>query len=146
MKILYTTSATAAGGRSGTVRSDDGALELALALPPGLGGLAGRAGTNPEQLFAAGYSACFQSSLEVAARRRGFKAASSVVTAEVQIGRCEDNSLALQVTLDIGIAGVDDDTARTLVEDADALCPYSNAVRGNIEVTKSVVVTAGTDQ
>jgi Ohr subfamily peroxiredoxin len=141
MNVLYTTSATAVGGRAGTVRTDDGRLDLSLAKPPGLGGVAGTPGTpgtNPEQLFAAGYSACFQNSLEAAARRRRIRDSTSVVTAVVEIGRRPDSTLALRVTMEVALTGVDEATARALIEEADALCPYSNAIRGNVEVTKTL--------
>ena len=142
MDVLYTTWARAVGGRAGHVVSDDGVLDLDLAKPPGLGGVPGHRGTNPEQLFAAGYAACFQSSIEYAARQRRLRDVETVVTAQVEIGRENDRGLALRIDLLIEVAGVADEMAQELVSSADQLCPYSKAIRGNVAVTKQVRTSA----
>jgi Ohr subfamily peroxiredoxin len=133
-KILYTTSATSTGdGRNGHVRSADGLLDLDLAFPKEFGGAGGK--TNPEQLFAAGYAACFHSALKLVASREKAKLGDSTVTAQVNIHPTPDNGVLLSAALRIEIAGVDQATAESLVGKAHQVCPYSNAVRGNIEVT-----------
>jgi osmotically inducible protein OsmC len=137
VKPLYTAEATAVGGRSGHVRSSDGPLDVDLEPPVEMGGPGG--GTNPEELFAAGYSACFQSALAVVARRRKVSVDDSTVTAKVSIGTIGGGGFGLAVTIDVHIPGVDGTTARSLIEGAHEVCPYSNATRGNIEVTLSAV-------
>lgn len=133
MNALYTAKATSTGAaRSGHVKSDDGVLEFDLSIPKGLGG-AGGEGTNPEQLFAAGYSACFHSALQAAARREKVKIDGSSVTAEVGIGQ-QGEGFGLAVTLVVSLPGVENETAAKLTEAAHQLCPYSNATRGNIDV------------
>ena len=132
MTILYT--ATASGGRDGSARSDDGVLDVALSTPKGLGG-PGRAGaTNPEQLFAAGYAACFDSALRFVARSRGVTVSDSAVTAQVGIGPNASGGFGLDVSLTVSLPGLDREAARTLIETAHQVCPYSNATRGNIDV------------
>ena len=139
MKILYTAVATATGeGRNGHVRSSDGILEADLATPTELGGTGGK--TNPEQLFAAGYSACFLNALKRMAGNAHVPITDAAVTAEVGMGRHpEDTGVVLAVTLVIEVGGVDQQSAEQLAEQAHAVCPYSNATRGNIEVTLDVV-------
>jgi len=138
MTTLYTAVATAEGGRDGKVATDDGQLAVRVATPPELGGPGG--GTNPEQLFAAGYSACFHSALMLVARRAKVDASDSTVTARVSLGRRHDGpGFALGVHLLVTIRSLPEETARELMERADKVCPYSNAVRGNIEVTKELV-------
>ncbi len=134
MKILYTAEATATGGREGQVRSSDGAFEANLSVPKEMGG-AGGVGTNPEQLFAAGYAACFQSALMIAARRQHVDASQSTVTGKVSIGPTAGGSFGLEVELHIHIPEVDSAVGEKLVKMAHAVCPYSNATRGNIPVT-----------
>ncbi|WP_212839338.1 organic hydroperoxide resistance protein [Catellatospora sp. IY07-71] len=132
MTPLYTAVATATGdGRDGKVRSSDGLLETAVATPVELGGAGGA--TNPEQLFAAGYAACFHSALRVVARRAKVEPGDTEVTAQVGIGRA-GAGFGLAVTLEITMPGLPADTARQLVEAAHQVCPYSNATRGNIDV------------
>ncbi|GAA1642391.1 organic hydroperoxide resistance protein [Catellatospora bangladeshensis] len=132
MTPLYTAVATATGdGRDGKVRSSDGLLETAVATPAELGGAGGA--TNPEQLFAAGYAACFHSALRVVARRAKVEPGDTEVTARVGIGRA-GAGFGLAVTLEITMPGLPADTARQLVEAAHQVCPYSNATRGNIDV------------
>jgi lipoyl-dependent peroxiredoxin len=131
-KVLYTAEATATGdGRSGHVVSSDGRLDLDLAVPPEMGGSGD--GTNPEQLFAAGYSACFHNALRRVARRAGVDPGDSTVTAQVGIGP-EADGFGLLVTLVIAIPGLDREKARELADAAHQVCPYSRATRGNISV------------
>jgi lipoyl-dependent peroxiredoxin len=130
--LLYTAVATSTGnGRSGHVVSSDHRLELDLAPPVEMGG--NGEGTNPEQLFAAGYSACFHSALRAVARQAGVEVGESTVTAEVGIGR-DGDVFELVVTLVIAIPGLDREQTRELAEAAHLLCPYSRATRGNISV------------
>ncbi len=131
-KVLYTASATSTGdGRNGHVVSSDDRLDLDLAPPPEMGG-SGQ-GTNPEQLFAAGYAACFHSALRLVARRAQVDPGESTVTAEVGIGP-EGEAYGLVVTLIISIPGLDREKAREIAEAAHQVCPYSRATRGNISV------------
>jgi osmotically inducible protein OsmC len=133
-KVLYTAEATAKGGREGGVRSSDGTLDLTVSMPKGLGG-AGAAGTNPEQLFAAGYSACFASALGHVARVSKVALPSPPeVTAAVSIGAV-GQGFGLAVALKVALPGVERGVAEKLVETAHQVCPYSNATRGNIVVT-----------
>jgi lipoyl-dependent peroxiredoxin len=137
-KILYTAHSTATGGRDGRALSSDQVLNVALATPRELGG-AGGAGTNPEQLFAAGYSACFLSAIKfVAGKQKLALPAESSVTGNVGIGPIP-TGFALEVQLDINLPGIDKAQAEKLVEAAHQVCPYSNATRGNIDVTLNVV-------
>jgi osmotically inducible protein OsmC len=130
---IYTAEATAVGGREGRVRSTDGALELDLAIPKELGGPGGRA-TNPEQLFAAGYAACFENALRHAARRGKLPLGQASVTARVGIGPDGSGGFGLTVELHARLPELDAATAHQIVQLADRLCPYSNAIRGNVEV------------
>jgi Ohr subfamily peroxiredoxin len=130
-RVAYTASATATGGRAGHARSSDGIIDLDLRAPKEMGGPGGA--TNPEQLFAAGYAACFQGALGVVGRRSGVDTSASLVTCEVSIGPVGD-AFGLAVVLEVSIPGVDEARCQQLVEDAHQVCPYSNATRGNIEV------------
>ena len=132
VKPLYTARALATGGRSGHAVSDDGLLDVHLRPPTELGGPGG--GTNPEQLFGAGYAASFQSALISAGRRAGVDASDSLVEADVSIGTTGDGGYGLAVTLKVSIPGVDADTAARVAGSAHQICPYSRAIRGNIEV------------
>ena len=140
MAHLYETKVTASGGRHGTIKSDDGLLSLSLAMPQSLGGPGGA--TNPEQLFASGYAACFENALLRIASGAGVKLADENVDviATVGLDRNAQNGFVLAVALDVTIAGVAPDTAQDLVHRADAICPYSNAIRGNVAVAISVNV------
>lgn len=138
MDILYTAMATAEGGREGKVTSSDGNLDLQLTLPKGLGGPETAGTTNPEQLFAAGYSACFHSALKLVAGQMKVDASRSTVTAAVGIGGIEGGGFGLQVELDVNLHGVDHEQAVAVAERAHEVCPYSNATRGNIDVTLEV--------
>jgi lipoyl-dependent peroxiredoxin len=135
IKPLYTARATATGGRAGHAVSDDGVLDLDLKPPTEMGGPGGA--TNPEQLFAAGYAACFQSALAVVGRRQGVDTSGSTVEADVTIGTIPGGGYGLAVALRVSIPGVDAETTRTVAEAAHQVCPYSNATRGNIDVTVS---------
>ncbi|MDT9684911.1 organic hydroperoxide resistance protein [Streptomyces sp. TRM76323] len=133
--VLYTATATAENGRDGRVATDDGALDVVVNPPKAMGGSG--AGTNPEQLFAAGYSACFQGALGVVARQENVDVSGSTVTAEVGIGK-NDDGFGIIVKISATIPNVDAATARDLVEKAHQVCPYSKATRGNITVELAV--------
>ena len=138
MEAIYTASATATGdGRNGHVRSTDGVLDFDLAVPKEMGGPGG-AHTNPEQLFAAGYAACFHSALKAAARLAKVTLTDTAVTLDVGVGRNDQGGYGLRATIEAEINGVDEATARQLLDTAHQLCPYSNATRGNIEVQLSL--------
>ena len=137
MNVLYTAEATASGGREGRVRSSDGSLVLDLAIPTELGGPGGPA-TNPEQLFAAGYAACFENAVRLAARRMKLSANGASVTARVGIGRDGSGGFGLTVELHARLPELDRDQAEQVVAKAHEVCPYSNAVRGNVEVNAVV--------
>lgn len=130
----YIATATVHGARAGHVQSDNGRLDLDLAVPEEFGGPGGD-GTNPEELFAAGYSACFQGALAVAGGKREIDTSNSDVTARVHL---TPPDMTLSVELEVHIPGVDHDTAFKLAESAHRVCPYSRATQGNIEVTLSV--------
>ncbi len=139
MSILYTAAALSTGdGRNGHVRSSDGFVDLDLAVPKEMGGAGG--GANPEELFAAGYAACFHSAVKGVARRRKLTVTESAVAAEVGIGPRDEGGYGLTVALNVELGGVDQATADELVAEADQVCPYSNATRGNIEVTVEATV------
>ena len=132
-KVLYTAEAQVTGGRDGHGRSSDGALEVELRLPPEMGGSGG--GTNPEQLFAVGYAACFESALAAVARRRHLEAGAVTIDASVGLLPTGDGGFRLTVTLDVALPAVSErETAAALVRGAHEVCPYSNATRGNIDV------------
>ncbi|MFE1288570.1 organic hydroperoxide resistance protein [Streptomyces sp. NPDC058751] len=132
-KIMYVAEATAHGGRDGYVTSQDGQLELKVAMPPALGGDGD--GTNPEQLFAAGFSACFHNALVMVGRRAGLDLSGSTVAAKVGIGPNKQRGYGLAVALSVSLPVLDAEVAARLVAEAHEVCPYSNATRGNIEVT-----------
>lgn len=137
-QVLYRASAEATGGRDGRAISSDGVLDVALTTPRELGG-AGGVGTNPEQLFAAGYSACFLGAMKfVAARDKLAIPADVSIEAVVGIGAIP-NGFGIEAELRISLPGLDAEAARTLVERAHIVCPYSNATRNNIDVTLTLV-------
>lgn len=138
MSALYSTRVTAIGGRSGTVRSDDGILDLPMALPPGLGGKGGA--TNPEQLFAAGYAACFGNAVIHVTRAQADKVKDDDIEVVGDVGLLSNGQggFSLSVALDVTIAGVDQATADEIVARAHQVCPYSNAIKGNIDVAFNV--------
>ncbi|TYS68211.1 organic hydroperoxide resistance protein [Sutcliffiella horikoshii] len=133
MDALYTAKVTASGGRAGRIKSEDGTLDIALSMPKSLGGTEKEGATNPEQLFAAGYSACFDSALNLVARQARQKIESEVI-AEVSIGKDTDGGFKLAVVLNVSISGVTQEEAEKLVKQAHEVCPYSKATKGNIEV------------
>jgi lipoyl-dependent peroxiredoxin len=133
MKVLYTAEATVTGGRDqGHGRTSDGALDVALRSPQELGGEGG--GTNPEQLFAVGYAACFEGAIKTVARRQKVEADDVSIDAKVSLGPREDKSFTIAVALDVTLPQLDEQQAAEIVEAAHHVCPYSNATRGNIDV------------
>ncbi|MGJ1430589.1 organic hydroperoxide resistance protein [Sphingobacterium spiritivorum] len=137
MKTLYTAVATATGGRNGHVKTDNEVLDLQVRMPKELGG-ANNDYTNPEQLFAAGYAACFDSALNLVIGKSKIKTGETSVTAHVGIGSIEGGGFGLEAELKVNIPGVELNEAEALVEQAHRICPYSNATRGNIEVRLTV--------
>ena len=136
MDAMYTATATATGdGRNGHTESEDGQLSLDVRIPTEMGGPGGA--TNPEQLFAAGYAACFHSALKLIGKDADLT--DSAVSASVSIGVLETGGFGLAVELDVHAPNLDDDTALALTRKAHEVCPYSNATRGNVEVTLQVV-------
>ena len=137
-KVLYTATATATGGREGKAQSSDGALTVQLSTPKELGG-AGGPGTNPEQLFAAGYSACFIGAMKAVAAKQKIQVPADVsIPSDVGIGPIP-NGFGIQVAMKISLPGMPREAAEALVKAAHQVCPYSNATRGNIDVTLTVV-------
>ncbi len=137
-KVLYTAVATATSGREGRAKTDDGKLDVALAPPPGLGGNGN--GTNPEQLFAAGYSACFGSAVAHVAKQKQLKTGAVAITAQVSIGPlAEGVGFGLKVALSAAIPELSREDGLALLEAAHQVCPYSNATRGNIQVDINLV-------
>ncbi|MGD6793290.1 MULTISPECIES: organic hydroperoxide resistance protein [Metabacillus] len=137
MQKLYTATASAIGGREGRVQTADNFLDLAIEMPKALGGRGGE-GTNPEQLFAAGYAACFDSALNLVARTEREKIGQTKVTSHVSIGK-DDSGFGLSVVLEVHIPDVSEERAMELVQKAHGVCPYSKAVKGNIEVELKIV-------
>ena len=139
-KAVYTAHATSTGGRTGTTQSSDGAIQLALVTPKELGG-AGGAGTNPEQLFASGYSACFIGAMKaVAARQKLALPAEVSIAASVSIGPMtgKPGAFGIAVAMTISVPGMERAATEALVASAHEVCPYSNATRGNIDVVLTV--------
>lgn len=137
MKTLYTTSVTAQGGRDGHVKSENGILEMDVRTPKALGG-ASDDFANPEMLFAAGYSACFDSALNLVIKKSKIETGETTVKAKVSIGQIEHGGFGLAVELDVNVPGVSLEEAQSLTEQAHQVCPYSNATRNNIEVKLAV--------
>ena len=137
--VLYRTTASATGGRDGRAATEDGTLDLALSTPRELGG-AGGAGSNPEQLFAAGYSACFLGAMKFVASQGGTAQvpADTRVTTTVGIGPRDEGGFGLEIAIAVSLPGVPRDAAEALVERAHQVCPYSNATRNNVAVALSV--------
>ena len=129
MKIFYKTRATSTGGRAGRTALDDGSLALDLALPG-----SGKAGANPEQLFALGYASCFDNALPVAAKQLQLQPAGTATSVEVGIGQTAEGGYALDIDLHVEVKGLDQADAQRLAEAAHKICPYSNATRGNVDV------------
>ncbi len=137
--VLYNTAARATGGRDGTAATLDGSLDVRLSTPKELGG-AGGTGNNPEQLFAAGYAACFIGAMKFVSSQGGPKVpADANVTANVGIGPRSEGGFGLEIALEVALPGLDREQAETLVHKAHEVCPYSNATRGNIDVKLKVV-------
>lgn len=138
MKILYSTSVKATkGGRTGVVVSSDNQLKLTLAMPKEIGGPGGE-GTNPEQLFAAGYSACFHSAIGLVAMKKKISISGYEVVANVSIGKDSDGGFALETVMDVKIPYIALEVAKELVDLAHQVCPYSKATRDNMNVTFNV--------
>ncbi|AVM55242.1 organic hydroperoxide resistance protein [Capnocytophaga sp. oral taxon 864] len=137
MTTMYTAVATATGGRNGKVVSDNGVLSLEVRTPKALGG-ANDNFTNPEQLFAAGYAACFDSALNLVIKQAKVTTGETAVTAHVSIGKLNNGGFGLAVTLQVNVPDVSLEQAKELVAKAHQVCPYSNATRGNVEVTLEV--------
>ena len=137
-KVLYTAHATSTGGREGTSKSDDGVLDLKLTTPKGLGGN-GAVGTNPEQLFAAGYSACFLGAMKAVAGKQKIKLPDDTrIDASVAIGPIA-HGFGIQVWMKVHVPGMELGASKAIVDAAHQVCPYSNATRGNIDVSLEVV-------
>ncbi len=137
MEAIYTARATATGdGRNGHTASEDGLLDVDVRIPKEMGGPGGA--TNPEELFAAGYAACFHSALKLVGGREKLDVTGTTVTASVSIGSLPDGGFGLGVELSVSAPALDHETAQGLVEQAHQVCPYSNATRGNIDVTLTV--------
>ncbi len=138
MQAIYTATATATGdGRNGHTASDDGILDVDVRIPKEMGGPGGA--TNPEQMFAAGYAACFHSALKLVGSTEQADLTDTQVSASVSIGTLDSGGFGLAVELDVAIPNVEHDAAVALVEKAHEVCPYSNATRGNVEVKLTVV-------
>ncbi|RWD60111.1 MAG: organic hydroperoxide resistance protein [Mesorhizobium sp.] len=140
MSALYTTQARVVGGRAGHAETSDGLLKVDLAMPKELGGQGGA--TNPEQLFAAGYGACFESAIRFVARKKKLPLEDAAVTATVSLHPNDQGGFRLGVALAAEIKGLDQAAAEALVSEAHTICPYSNAIRGNIDVALSTVALA----
>ena len=138
MSHLYTTRVNAYGGRSGKIRSEDGLLDLPLALPKELGGKGGA--TNPEQLFAAGYAACFENAVIHVTKNKADKVRDEDIEVACEVGLLPntEGGFNLVVALEVEIAGIDLAKAEEIVKAAHVVCPYSNAIRGNVDVTLKV--------
>ncbi|WPP53461.1 organic hydroperoxide resistance protein [Catalinimonas niigatensis] len=134
---VYTAKASASGGRNGKVKSSDGILDFEVRVPKEMGGQGG-AYTNPEQLFAAGYAACFDSALNMVIRQAKVKTGTTAVAAEVGIGSNQEGGFGLAVTLKVSVPEVSQEQAEELVNKAHQVCPYSNATRNNIDVVLEV--------
>lgn len=139
MKNLYKTKVTTHGGRNGHTRSEDGILDMELKKPKSLGGEGGDY-SNPEQLFAAGYSACYGSALEHVAKQHKIDLGDYSVTATIKLGQTESGKLQLSAILDTFIPNVDIETGEKLVNEAHEVCPYSRATRDNIDVTLNLLL------
>jgi lipoyl-dependent peroxiredoxin len=140
-KAIYTATSTSTGGRTGSTKSSDGRISLQLSTPKELGGDSGP-GTNPEQLFASGYSACFIGAMKaVAARQKISLPADVSITADVAIGPMtgKEGAFSIAVTMQVSVPGMDRAAAEQLVATAHQVCPYSNATRGNVDVAISVI-------
>jgi Ohr subfamily peroxiredoxin len=136
-KKLYTATVNVQGGREGKAVSNDGNLNLDLRYPKELGGPG--TGTNPEQLFAAGFAACFEGAMGTVLRKKNIKAEGITITSNVTLGKDAGDGYVLAINLDVTIKGVETNVAKQIVEEAHQVCPYAKATRGNIEVVTNVV-------
>jgi lipoyl-dependent peroxiredoxin len=139
MKVLYIASAAVKGGRDGSAKSDDGHLSVAMALPKALGGSG--EGTNPEQLFAAGFGSCFTSSVKFAAQQKKLDAGDVVTQATVVLGANDDGSFGLRAILDVKVPGLSGSDLDAVVAEAKRICAYTNATRGNVDVSYRIDAT-----
>ena len=137
MKAMYTAEATATGGRNGHVKSENDVLDLEVRTPKAMGGSNDNY-ANPEMLFAAGYSACFDSALNLVIKKGEVKTGETSVNAKISIGQIENGGFGLAAELEVNIPEVSLEQAHALAEQAHQVCPYSNATRGNIEVKLTV--------
>ncbi|HHW7568016.1 TPA: organic hydroperoxide resistance protein [Mannheimia haemolytica] len=142
MKIFYHTSATATGGRDGRTQVDEGSIGFDLV---GFQNESGKVGTNPEQLFAMGYAACFDSAMNHVAPTLGIKPTKSSTTVAVGIGQKADGAFGLDLDITITVEGISAEEAKTLISKAHEVCPYSNATRGNVDVRLHVKVVSKFD-
>ncbi len=138
IEAIYKAKATATGGREGNVKSSDGILDLNVQMPKEMGGKGGGF-TNPEQLFAAGYAACFDSALNLVARTQKIRLENTETTVIVGIGKNEADGFGLDVDIEVKIPGVEKELAEKLIAQAHQVCPYSNATRGNIRADVKLV-------
>ena len=139
VNVIYKTSATSTGGRDGHARSEDGSVDVNLVVPKEMGGQGGD-GANPEKLFAAGYSACFLGAMKAVSGKEGVAVpADASVTAEIGFGPRSEGGYGITADLKISLPGVERDAAERLAQAAHAVCPYSNATRGNLDVGLNVV-------
>ena len=139
-EVLYKTAATTSGGRAGKTETVDGTIALDLSLPKELGGNGGEGKTNPEQLFAMGYSACYGSALQHVAQQKKIDLGDFSVTAEVSLGKNEEDDFQLGVILDTYIPGVTVEVGEALINEAHEVCPYSRATEDNIDVTLNLLL------
>jgi osmotically inducible protein OsmC len=138
MNVLYSTTATATGdGRNGHTATEDGMVDVDVRVPPEMGGPGGA--TNPEQLFAAGYAACFHSAMKLVAKQLDVDATASEVSVTAGLGMLDDGSFNLALEIDVHVPSATPEDAQRLVERAHEVCPYSNATRGNVEVKLGVI-------
>lgn len=137
-KQLYTANVNVEGGREGHAVSSDGSLNVNMRVPKELGGPGGD-GTNPEQLFAAGFAACFEGAIGVSLRKKHIKAEAVRIASQVTLGKDASDLFVLAVKLDITMTGVEPEVAKQVVEEAHGICPYYRAVNGNIEVETNLV-------
>jgi Ohr subfamily peroxiredoxin len=138
MNILYTAESTAWGGREGRAATSDGHLDVQLVMPKELGGPGGE-GTNPEQLMATGWAGCFHSALKLVARGDKIDVSESAITVRIGLGMSDTGAFGLAAEIEAELPGLDAETARGLMERSHAVCPFSNATRGNVEVKLTLV-------
>lgn len=138
VNVLYTARATAVGGRNGHTQSDDGLVSVDLSVPKAMGGPGKSGATTPEDLFAAGYAACFGGACEFMAKQMKLDASAIDVHSEVSIGTIQPSGFGLKVHLDVTVKGLSQADAEKVVAAGDRLCPYSNAIRNNVDVTIAV--------